>query len=190
MFHRLLPLITVLLSFGRETDSVTRRFYLTVSQMTGHPDGFVRRMIGMPTMLVKTNRQTPNHLILLISVTGFNGTSPGPAITVNAGDRIIARVKNIDIVDGTAMHWHGILQTLSNNMDGVVGVTQSKIMIGETFEYNFLVDDAGSFWYHAHFTTQYMQGARAALIVMDPLEKIYTNRIVMLADWYHDVSLT
>jgi iron transport multicopper oxidase len=120
---------------------------------------------------------------------GFNGTSPGPAITVNAGDRIIARVKNIDIKDGTAMHWHGILQTLSNNMDGVVGVTQSKIMVGETFEYNFLVDEAGTFWYHAHFTTQYMQGARAALIVLDPLETIYTNRVVMLADWYHEVSL-
>lgn len=98
-------------------------------------------------------------------------------------------MKNVDIAEGTAMHWHGILQTLSNNMDGVVSVTQSTIKVGETFEYNFLVDGAGTFWYHAHFTTQYMQGARAALIVLDPSETIYTNRVLMLADWYHDVSL-
>lgn len=119
---------------------------------------------------------------------GINGTSPGPAIVVNAGDRIIARVKNIDVKEGTAMHWHGILQTLSNNMDGAVGVTQRVIEVGDTFTYDFLVDGPGTFWYHAHFMTQYMQGSRGALIVLDPSETMYTNRVVMLTDWYHDVS--
>jgi iron transport multicopper oxidase len=125
--------------------------------------------------------------MLLFSV-GVNGTHPGPAIIVNAGDRIIARVKNVDIMNGTAMHWHGIRQTLSNNMDGAVGVTQLAIKVGETFTYDFKVDGAGTFWYHAHFMTQYMQGMRGALIVQNPLETMYSNRIVMLADWYHEVS--
>ena len=94
----------------------------------------------------------------------------------------------MDITMGTAVHWHGILQTLSNNMDGIVEVTQYAIEKGETYEYNFLVDGPGTFWYHTHFATQYMAGARAGLIVLDPLEKIYVDRILMLSDWYHEVS--
>jgi iron transport multicopper oxidase len=125
--------------------------------------------------------------MLLFSI-GINGTHPGPSIIVNAGDRIIARVKNLDIKAGTAVHWHGIRQTLSNNMDGAVGITQLPIKVGETFTYDFVVDGAGTFWYHAHFMTQYMQGMRGALIVQDPMETMYSNRIVMLADWYHEVS--
>lgn len=86
------------------------------------------------------------------------------------------------------MHWHGIRQTLSNNMDGAVGVTQVAIKVGETFTYDFLVDGAGTFWYHAHFMTQYMQGMRGALIIKDPEETMYSNRIMMLADFYHEVN--
>ena len=94
----------------------------------------------------------------------------------------------MDITKGTAIHWHGIRHTLSNNMDGVVEVTQYAIKKGETFEYNFLVDGPGTFWYHTHFATQYMAGARGGLIVLDPTEKIYVDRILMLSDWYHEVS--
>ena len=72
-------------------------------------------------------------------------------------------------------------------MDGVVHVTQNVISMGETFVYDFLVEGPGTFWYHAHFKTQYMAGVRASLIVLDPLEKMYTDRILMLADWYHEV---
>ena len=97
-------------------------------------------------------------------------------------------MKNVDIQTGTAMHWHGIRHTLSNNMDGVVHVTQNVIAMGETFVYDFFVDGPGTFWYHAHFKTQYMAGVRASLIVLDPSEKMYTDRILMLADWYHEVS--
>jgi iron transport multicopper oxidase len=106
---------------------------------------------------------------------------------VNAGDRIVARVTNVDIARGTAIHWHGIRHTLSNDMDGVVAITQQVIPVGGTFVYDFLVDGPGSFWYHAHFKTQYMEGMRAALIVLNPAETMYTDRYIMLADWYHEV---
>ena len=86
------------------------------------------------------------------------------------------------------MHWHGIRHTLSNNMDGVVHITQNVIAMGETFVYDFFVDGPGTFWYHAHFKTQYMAGVRASLVVLDPSEKMYTDRILMLADWYHEVA--
>ena len=119
---------------------------------------------------------------------GINGQSPGPAIIVNAGDRIVANVKNVDIVNGTAIHWHGIRHPLSNNMDGIIHVTQNAIQVGETFVYDFFVDGPGTFWYHAHHKTQYMAGVRASLIVLDPLENMYSDRILMLADWYHEVK--
>ena len=73
-------------------------------------------------------------------------------------------------------------------MDGVIHVTQNAIQVGETFVYDFFVDGPGTFWYHAHHKTQYMAGVRASLIVLDPLENMYSDRILMLADWYHEVK--
>ena len=73
-------------------------------------------------------------------------------------------------------------------MDGVIAVTQRTIPVNGSFVYDFLVDGAGSFWYHAHAKNQYMAGIRGALIVLDPAQKMYANRFIMLADWYHTVS--
>ncbi len=36
-------------------------------------------------------------------------------------------------------------------MDGTVGVTQCPIAPGNSFEYTFSADRAGTFWYHSHF---------------------------------------
>ena len=35
-------------------------------------------------------------------------------------------------------------------MDGVSGWTQAAVEPGEAFTYRFPVNDAGTFWYHAH----------------------------------------
>lgn len=37
------------------------------------------------------------------------GKFPGPLVEANAGDRIVVKVKN-DMVNGTAIHWHGMFQ--------------------------------------------------------------------------------
>jgi FtsP/CotA-like multicopper oxidase with cupredoxin domain len=37
------------------------------------------------------------------------GMFPGPLIEANTGDRIVVKVTN-NLVNGTAIHWHGIFQ--------------------------------------------------------------------------------
>ena len=34
-------------------------------------------------------------------------------------------------------------------MDGVAGLTQAAVEPGESFDYDFVVPDAGTYWYHA-----------------------------------------
>ena len=60
-------------------------------------------------------------------VKGINGQSPAPDIIVGPGDRIVVTAINALPHNGTTLHWHGIKQTKTNNMDGVPYVTQVKI---------------------------------------------------------------
>jgi iron transport multicopper oxidase len=42
-------------------------------------------------------------------------------------------------------------------------------MPDNSFEYRFSVpDQAGTFWYHSHYSTQYCDGLRGPLVVYDP----------------------
>ena len=54
-------------------------------------------------------------------------------------------------------------------MDGVSGLTQEAVKPGETFEYDFVVPDAGTYWYHAHNRSwnQVARGLYGTLIVED-----------------------
>lgn len=41
------------------------------------------------------------------------------------------------------------------------------VNLGHSFSYNFDQDQAGTFWYHSHHSTQYCDGLRGPLIVYD-----------------------
>ncbi len=77
---------------------------------------------------VKRGRKAPDGYmrdVLLV-----NDQFPGPLIEANWGDTIQVTVHN-EIegpVDGTAMHWHGLLQKESQWMDGVPGVQQVCVL--------------------------------------------------------------
>lgn len=43
------------------------------------------------------------------------GKFPGPLVEANAGDRIVVKVTN-DMVNGTAIHWHGMFQNGNNRI--------------------------------------------------------------------------
>lgn len=98
-----------------------------------------------------------------IEAWGFNNQLPGPVLRANAGDTLVVRITN-HLNEATTIHWHGIC--LPASMDGTDGV-QKPIEPGETFEYRFVVPDAGTFWYHAHTneTAQMERGMYGALIV-------------------------
>jgi len=93
----------------------------------------------------------------------------------------------------TSIHWHGIFQHGSNWADGTAFVTQCPILSGNSFLYDFTVpDQAGTYWYHSHLSTQYCDGLRGPLVIYDPHDPymyLYDvddeSTIITLADWYH-----
>ena len=99
----------------------------------------------------------------------YNGLLPGPMIRLARGDRLIVHLKN-ELPEATTIHWHGI--RLPNAMDGVPGSTQPAVEPGGSFDYDFVVPDAGTFWYHPHVDSaaQVGYGMYGPLIVTDPDE--------------------
>ncbi len=78
---------------------------------------------------------------------GYNGQSPGPTIECVEGDKVRIFVTN-KLPEHTTVHWHGII--LPNGMDGVGGLTQPQIKPGQTFVYEFILKQSGTFMYHPH----------------------------------------
>ncbi|MDU1695481.1 MAG: copper oxidase, partial [Bradyrhizobium sp.] len=78
---------------------------------------------------------------------GYNGQSPGPTIEAVEGDKLRIFVTN-KLPEQTTVHWHGVL--LPNGMDGVGGLNQPHIPVGQTFVYEFQMKHSGTFMYHPH----------------------------------------
>ncbi|KAJ7450358.1 laccase [Mycena latifolia] len=125
-----------------------------------------------------------------------DGVFPGPLITGKKGDRflidVVDRLTEEDTLTETSIHWHGLFQKGTNWADGPAWVSQCPIATGHSFLYDFTVpDQAGTFWYHSHLSTQYCDGLRGALVVYDPedpAKHMYDvddeSTVVTLADWY------
>jgi FtsP/CotA-like multicopper oxidase with cupredoxin domain len=77
----------------------------------------------------------------------YDGSVPGPLLRATAGDRVIVHFHNA-LPEPTTMHWHGL--RIPASMDGAPGTSQAEIAPGETFDYDFVVPDAGTYWYHPH----------------------------------------
>jgi FtsP/CotA-like multicopper oxidase with cupredoxin domain len=101
---------------------------------------------------------------LVATVWGYNGSTPGPTIEANEGDRVRIFVTN-RLPEKTTCHWHGLF--LPNGMDGVQGLNQRGIEPGETFMYEFPLINAGTFMYHPHSDemTQIGMGLNGMFIV-------------------------
>ncbi|GMG39699.1 unnamed protein product [Ambrosiozyma monospora] len=126
-------------------------------------------------------------------VISFNGSWPLPVININKGDSIeLTLINGLGGDATTSLHFHGLFQEGSNHMDGPVGVTQCPIPPGQSFTYNFTVNQVGTYWYHSHSGSQYSDGLRGMLIVHD--EEVESNYEwdheipLTLSDWYHAPS--
>lgn len=115
-----------------------------------------------------------------IEAWGFNNQLPGPVLEANAGDTLVVRVTN-NLNEPTMIHWHGI--RIPAAMDGT-GMVQKPIEPGETFEYRFVVPDAGTFWYHSHHneTIQMERGMYGALIVKDETDPVTDGERIFMID--------
>ncbi|KAG2127076.1 laccase [Suillus cothurnatus] len=152
--------------------------------------------IGPVSDLVIANAQvSPDGFIKSAVLAG--GTLPGPIITGQKGDTFKINVTNQlndeTMLTSTSIHWHGLFQRHSNQMDGTAFVTQCPISPGHSFLYEFNAgDQVGTYWYHSHYGVQYCDGLRGALIIYnprDPYRFLYEidneSTIITLMDWYH-----
>ncbi|KAF4032347.1 Multicopper oxidase [Phytophthora infestans] len=116
-------------------------------------------------------------------------------IEVTFGDEVEVHVTN-KLEEQTCIHWHGLRQFGTQEMDGVSGITQCQIQPNVTAIYRFKPDKCGTFWFHGHEEVQYAYGLRGPLIVHCPpklqqrWEKdVYEEYTILLADWYHDLPV-
>jgi len=115
--------------------------------------------------------------------TTINGSVPGPILRFREGEQAVIRVHNT-LSEDTSIHWHGII--LPPEMDGVPGLSFPGIRPGETFEYRFAVNQAGTYWYHSHSGLQEQLGHYGALII-EPAERTGPaydrEHVLVLSDW-------
>jgi FtsP/CotA-like multicopper oxidase with cupredoxin domain len=95
----------------------------------------------------------------------LNGQTPGPVIRAAKGQLVQVTLVNANVPDGVTLHWHGV--DVPNAEDGVAGITQDAVEPGQSFVYRFVVQDAGTYWYHSHQESheQVPGGLFGALIV-------------------------
>lgn len=143
---------------------IKRSYVLDVSEMALAPDG-----VCMPYGKV------------------FNGSYPGPWIQACWGDEIEITVRNNLWYNGTTIHWHGLRQWNTVEMDGVNGVTQCPIAPGENFTYTFQALQYGSSWYHSHYSLQYADGLAGPMTIYGPSSADYDDAIepILMTDWNH-----
>ncbi|PTV93313.1 multicopper oxidase [Rhodobacter aestuarii] len=166
---------------------LTRRTFCTaVSAATVLPAGFAQAK--NPALL--TAQKGPVQLAPSgypqTEVWSYDGSLPGPELRLPQGARLTKRLVNA-LDQPTSIHWHGIC--IDNAMDGVAGLTQDAVPPGETFDYNFALPDAGTYWYHAHTNSmeQVARGLAGALIVDEPTPPdVDQDVVLMLDDWLID----
>ena len=120
---------------------------------------------------------------MIVDTWGYNGSCPGPTIEVVEGDHVRLFVTN-NLPERTSVHWHGV--RLPNGMDGVAGLNQPHIEVGETFLYEFVVKKHGVKMYHPH-SDEMVQMAMGMMgfFVIHPKQppKIDRHFCIMLQEW-------
>nr|AFA35114.1 laccase [Flammulina velutipes] len=130
-----------------------------------------------------------------------NGIFPGTLIQANKDDVLHITTNNIltdpNMRRSLTIHWHGLFQMRTATEDGPAFVNQCPVAPGHSYTYDIpLNGQAGTYWYHSHLASQYVDGLRGALIVYDPEDphlSLYdvddASTVITLADWYHLPSI-
>ncbi|KAI1613219.1 ferrooxidoreductase Fet3 [Exophiala viscosa] len=159
-------LVALLLCGWAAAKTVTYDF--NVSWVQANPDGLLER-----------------------KVVGINGQWPLPVIEVDKGDQLVVNMYNGLGDKNASIHFHGMYQNTTSNMDGANMASQCPIGPGSSFTYNFTVNQNGTYWYHCHTDFCYPDGYRQALIVHDDdayfADEYDEEFTVTISDWYHDL---
>jgi len=128
----------------------------------------------------------------MVNITGkevmgmaINNSIPGPTLRFIEGEYAVIHVKN-NLETETSVHWHGLL--LPNFYDGVPYLTTPPIQPGETFTYEFALNQSGTYWYHSHTMLQEQSGIYGSFVIEPKEKKLdYDHDLVMvMSDWTNE----
>lgn len=142
----------------------TVEYDFTITDSTVAPDG-----ISRPALII-------------------NNQMPGPKIEASWGDYIQVTVHNQMSLNGSSIHFHGMRQNYTNEMDGVPSITQCPLAPGESQTYKFRATSYGTSWYHSHFALQTYEGVFGPMIIHGPIDQEMTydgEEMLLLQDWSH-----
>ncbi|KAH0354598.1 laccase precursor, partial [Aureobasidium melanogenum] len=116
-----------------------------------------------------------------------NGQFPGPLLEASWGDEVVFHVTNSMTRNGTSIHFHGIRQNYTNEMDGVVGITQCALPPGQSMTYRWIAESYGFSWYHSHLTLQAYEGLFGPMYIHGPKSADYDVDAghLIVGDWSH-----
>jgi len=136
-------------------------------------------------------------------VQGINSDFPAPTIHVNQGQRLIVRISNRMETEAMTLHFHGFEfrhtaeQPTRPGYDGAAGISSCDIPAGDTFNFDFVVDEhPGTYFYHDHGHAEHVgvRGLIGAVIVhprthnLDPHAGLYdgpaSEHVLMLHDFW------
>lgn len=152
-------------------EAAVRKFNWTVGWTKANPDGEKLR-----------------------EVVAINGIWPPPIVRVDMGDRIELCVNNqmYSPRRNNSIHFHGMFQNGTNDMDGAVWLNQGPIPPGSSFLYNFTVNQTGTYWYHTHTDALYPDGYRQIFLVDNDnawfRDQVDREIPLTLQDWYHELT--
>ncbi|RCH87217.1 hypothetical protein CU098_002516, partial [Rhizopus stolonifer] len=162
-------------------------FYLAWAQ--ARPTNFT---LHIKSALINPDCFNQSYAVLIV-----NDQFPAPALHMVKNDIVHLTVRNdVDNNVTTSIHLHGIRQLESNWADGVAGITQLAILPGQEFTQAFqVVDQSGTFYYHAHVGTQ-DDTVQGPLIVYESEEALKQHvsdgpypydgeHILKWSEWWH-----
>jgi FtsP/CotA-like multicopper oxidase with cupredoxin domain len=119
----------------------------------------------------------------------FSAARPPTVLRLSLGDRLRVKLSNALPRKGehVSIHWHGIRLPFAE--DGVPYISQAPVEPGQSFTYEFVPPDTGSFFFHSHCNTaeQLGRGLSGILIVDgDETAPFDAERILVMRDWRID----
>lgn len=147
---------------------------------------FASSVASAGTYELVVDKTTVNYTGKERTALAINGSIPAPTLRWKEGEEVTIKVTN-KLDEDTSIHWHGII--LPNDQDGVPGMTFAGIKPGETFTYQFKVQQSGTYWYHSHSGMQEAIGMYGPIIIEPAKPEYYEydrEYTVMLSDWHDD----